>query len=203
MSDSEPGAAERADQQVNPDAAHRTEPTARVQINDRYRYFWLKEVTGVDLTQHCAKSLRGVWRKDLSFAHDRWRDAGMTEPLALDVRFGPADAYYFCGVTDPYVWRRNAHLVFVPDPRKVEPRAYRNNGLTIETLGLSRVSFSEADINPTDPNRLRTEFRTCRNWQFAHWFARRHLEQSGQNANRPEGTIRRSLAVPRPTRTRV
>jgi hypothetical protein len=172
MSNGEPGATEPAAEPAGANATDAAKPIARVHINDRYRYFWLKEVTGVDLTQHCAKSLRGVWRKDLSFAHDRWRDAGMSEPLVLDVRFGPADAYYFCGVTDPYVWRRNAHLVFVPDPNAEEPKVYQHNGLTIETLGLTRVSFSEADINRSDPNKGRFEYRTCRNWQFAHWFAR-------------------------------
>jgi hypothetical protein len=188
MSEEEPGATGPGAEPATVSPTGATGPTACVRVDDRYRYFWLKEVTGVDLTQHCARSLRGAWRKDLSFAHDRWRDAGMTEPLVLSVRFEPADAYYFCGVTDPYVWRRNAHLVFVADPNAVEAKVYRNNGLTIETLGLTRVAFSEADINPTDPNRLMAEYRTCRNWQFAHWFAREHGIVSPSQGRSPGGS---------------
>lgn len=145
-------------------------PQIRVtDIRDRYKFLWVKEISDVDLTQHCARSFVGRWRAEMSHAHDRWRDSGARTPFDYLMTLGRARAYYACGVTDPYVWRKNAHLAFVPDPAAEEWETHSNQGLTVQVRGLSRVSFSAEDVPDTDPRRVRKDFYTCRNWQFAQW----------------------------------
>lgn len=144
---------------------------------DRYAYLWLKEVHGTDLTHHCARALLGRFHNELRDKYDPWRDGLVPyNPFPMEFRLAPAKAYYVCGVTEDFIWSRNAHLAFVPDESEGW-RSHTNQGITVRTLGLSRVTFGESDIDPKDPNRGRREYRTCRNWQFAHWLAARSPKQ--------------------------
>lgn len=151
-------------------------PTIRLQINDRYGYLWLKEVRNVDLTQHCASALVGSYQPQVNAG--RLGADLRHEPINLELsHLAPARAYYLCGVTRPYVWARNAHIAMEPD-ETAGSATFESHGLTVETSGLRRIEFSEADIDPADPNIGRAAYRTCRNWQFAHWLAVNRLGRS-------------------------
>jgi hypothetical protein len=130
-----------------------------VEVHDHYRFLWMKRVTGVDLAQHCQACLLGDWQRGVG---------PELSTLRLDLAPG---VYYLCGVTEPYRWARNAHLAVEWSQGSRE--LHEVEGLTCRLANFRRIRFGEGDIAPDDPNRGRKEFRTCRNWQFAHHLQRR------------------------------
>lgn len=127
-----------------------------MKVEAKFRYLWLKLVTGVNLEEHCAKSLLGEY--DARFSS--------TTKEIDDIELASAPFYYLCGVSVPYVWAKNFHLAFR------EKEGYivevKRNGIHIVIENAEEVTFSEADIPPTDPHIKSKTYRTCRNWQFAH-----------------------------------
>lgn len=138
-----------------------------LQATETYRYLWLKSVTGVDLSQHCARSLKGPYCKGISAR------GGRTQSVELHPTPGLI-AWYLCGVTQhPYRWHDNPHLPLVPAPG-AEGTIMLAGGMTVTYQDAHPVDFSEEDIPPDAEHRLDRAYRTCRNWQFAH-HAHQHL----------------------------
>src|SRR5438128_11221289 len=94
--------------------------------SDGYSSVWLKYVRAVDLTQHCILSLIGERHKAL--------DRGAREQVLRLTEHPPAPAYYLCGVTYPYRWERNVHLLAVPAPGEIHEHIWAGVAMTLYDL---------------------------------------------------------------------
>ncbi len=124
-------------------------------------YLWLKYVTGVDLSQHCAKGLIGAYSKHIK--------ADLSHAENIDLNEAPANIFYLCGVSKPFRWVKNFHLAF--RHKEGETLEFKSNGVHVVIENAERITFSADDIAPDDPNAHKKAYSTCRNWQFAHKIA--------------------------------
>ena len=123
-------------------------------VTGRFKYLWLKSVTGVNLAQHCARSLVGEY----------------IEPEAALTLDG--DIYYLCGVALPFVYKNNFHLAFrrcaggevVAD----------HHGIRVRISDAEELPIDRSYIDPADPHAADRWYNTCRNWWFA-WYAAKIL----------------------------
>ncbi|MCX4749146.1 hypothetical protein OG455_27175 [Kitasatospora sp. NBC_01287] len=132
--------------------------TITVVGEQRYHFLWLKYVTGIDLSQHCARSLHGRYSR-LVKPDTQHADVHLNE-------FSRAIAWYLCGVTTPYRWENNPHLALVEAPG--HRQQLQVHGLAVELDGVKPIEFDGRHIPPDDPNAGDRAFNTCRNWWFAH-----------------------------------
>lgn len=130
-----------------------------MRVSGRFRYLWLKRVTGVNLSVHCARCLRG--------AYDRRVSPGVGELSGADLEPG---VHYLCGVSSPYRWADNFHMAFVDCPGSTATA--RRNGVEVVVSGARELPIDGSCVDASDPNSRRREYATCRNWQFASWLAR-------------------------------
>ena len=131
------------------------------------KFLWLKTVDALDLGVHCARSLVGEYAPRMHKQAER-----------LDFGLPDAPAWYFCGVTDPYVWAHNDHALLLPAPG--ETHEVHTHGYVLELVGAKPQPFGLADVPLHDPYVDVAAYRTCRNWQAAHWLHR--------NLRLPRGT---------------
>lgn len=131
-----------------------------LEVSKNFKYLWLKSVTGVDLTVHCARCLKGEYDNRVNSKIKK------VENIAL-----AGDIYYLCGVSLPYVWSNNFHLAF--EESNGNHFVFENNGVKISVENAKMIYFSDEDIDKTLPQAKRKEFFTCRNWQFANKIMRR------------------------------
>lgn len=126
----------------------------------QYRYLWLKYVTGIDLSRHCARSLHGRYSRHVN-----------AESQDVEVRldeYPHSLAWYLCGVTTrPYRWEDNPHLALEAAPGHTEKLSLQD--LTVTVNGARPIHFDDRHIDPEHPCANRQEFSSCRNWQFAHY----------------------------------
>lgn len=127
-----------------------------INVDGAFRYLWLKGVTGVDLSVHCARCLLGEY--DNRISADTRHASGLVLPNT--------PFHYLCGVSTPYVWARNFYLAFREKKGYIVEVA--RHGIRIVIDDAEEVPFGEADIDPHDPHVHLKAYRTCRNWQFAH-----------------------------------
>lgn len=129
-------------------------------VNAPFRYLWLKRVIGVDLSVHCARCLVGKYMDNIS----------PRNPHTIDIQLDDG-IYYLCGVSMPYNWAKNFHLAFeYAEGSRIE---YASNGISVVIENARALPISESYIDQSDPNAWKKEFRTCRNWQFAHFLNKR------------------------------
>ena len=129
--------------------------------SDYYRIFWLKYVDDVDLSQHCMKSLIGVKSTKVS---PRFRKGVIT----LDE--SNSEYFYLCGVVYPWSWKDNFHCAFRKAEGKEFTYTFRHTEVHIYNAEQIEISPKWIDIwNLFAKNKL---YSTCRNWQFANWFAK-------------------------------
>ncbi|MHA7956273.1 hypothetical protein ACX9I7_00750 [Streptomyces sp. L500] len=117
---------------------------------------WLKYVTGVDLTRHCARSMHGGYSRHVRPELDLMQ-------VQLD-EFEPPIAWYLCGVTRR--WQNNAHLAFEAAPG--ERHELQVQGLHVTLTGGRPIPFDADAVPADDPHADDPKYATCRNWQFAH-----------------------------------
>jgi hypothetical protein len=134
----------------------------KLNLKDNYRYLWLKYVTGVNTTHHCAKGLIGEYSKRI---HKDIKGY-VNEPL--DEQEGKV--YYLCGVTTPYRHQDNLHVAF--KLKEGSSFILQNDKLDIYVENAEVVTFGEYSIDQNHPKANVKEFNTCRNWQFAHEWER-------------------------------
>ncbi len=129
--------------------------------SDYYHILWLKYVEDVDLSNHCMKSLLGVKSRKV---HPQYR-SGL---IKLDE--SNADYFYMCGVVYPWNWSNNFHCAFKRAEGKEFTYSFR--GTTVHVINAEQIPISNKWINPMDALAKNRLYSTCRNWQFANWFAR-------------------------------
>ncbi|RGD59476.1 hypothetical protein DR950_18250 [Kitasatospora xanthocidica] len=171
-------------------------PSITLQAGERkYRYLWLKYITGIDLSRHCAVALHGRYSRHIN---ETTREA----TVELD-EFPHALAWYLCGVTsNPYKWGDNPHLALELAPRHTQDLTVHH--LTVHLDGVRPIPFTDANIPASDPHAGDRAFRTCRNWQFAHYLRARGVPDV--HGDRPRVTTLRpgngqGELIPRPPRT--
>lgn len=130
-------------------------------VQSRFAYLWLKEVIDVDLSQHCAKSLIGSYNTNINASIKHIENLEISDKV-----------HYLCGVAVPYKWNNNFHLAFKYSPGNILD--YVSNGIHVMIQDAEMLPISPDYIDPHDPNIKKKTYRTCRNWQFAHYFAK-HL----------------------------
>lgn len=130
-------------------------------VTRNFRYLWLKSVVGVDLSQHCARSLVGQYNNNISNSIKHLENLEISN-----------EVHYLCGVAFPFNWNNNFHLAF----RYCEGNIleYSSNGVSIKIQDAEMLPISPEYIDDSDPHSRIKSYCTCRNWQFAHYFAK-HL----------------------------
>lgn len=131
-----------------------------IKVHGRFKYLWLKYVTGVDLSVHCARCLKGAYSNKVGTKVTEGKDIPLDE--------AEAKAYYLCGVTMPFNWSKNFHLAFVEEEGSL--LEVSENGIDIVIENARRIDIVPDYINPYDPNAHKKAYSTCRNWQFAYMF---------------------------------
>jgi hypothetical protein len=128
--------------------------------NEVWMYLWLKYVKSIDTSVHCGKCLIGEYSKKIDAQKNHF---------SIELDESDSEYFYLCGVTKPYVWKNNFHLAF----KKSEGKSfkYNFNGTFVEIENAEKIDFSMNDIDWNLPFARKKEYCTCRNWQFANWFA--------------------------------
>ncbi len=125
-----------------------------------WRYLWFKHINGVDLSQHCARCLKGEYNNAISPRVKELHDL----PLESGI-------WYLCGVALPYVWANNFHLAFHDCPGSHV--SVDRLGIHVEIEDAEALPISEEFLHQDDPHIRLKAYRTCRNWQFANWLSDR------------------------------
>ena len=123
----------------------------------KYRYLWLKYVTGFDIREHCARCLIGKYSKMIKF-----RSQGPGAVFEGELNEHEAPYLYLCGVTGK--WANNLHIAFQYCAwDKVE---YEDDNIKVVLDHASRLP-----IEPVKGLSLPSAYTTCRNFQFGyHYF---------------------------------
>ena len=119
----------------------------------RYRWFWIRAVTGFDPRFHCARCLRGRW---LHRTSTPWPADGR-----LVFAFRPGEVAYVCGVTRR--WSDNLHVAIDPWTPGEGAEAPMLGGGVLCIEGGIRL---EIPALPDGWRGLGREFTKCRNFQF-------------------------------------
>lgn len=125
-----------------------------LEVKKKYRYLWLKMVSGINLRVHCARCLLGEYSKAVN-ANER--EFG-------NIELPPRPYYYLCGVRN---YHENIHVAFIEAEGELIEIDDERCHLVIHNA--RRIQFSEEDIDHLRPEAAKREYRTCRNWQFANW----------------------------------
>jgi len=137
-----------------------------------YKILWLRYVNGVDLSNHCMKSLLG---------HNDRRVRGFMRQLPANLRLEESPYYYLCGVDANFVWEKNLHLAFTYSCGSVIE--IDDAFIRCRILNARRLEISNRFIDWSLPQSRNKFFNPCRNWWFANMIARnpgvRHLPQQG------------------------
>lgn len=145
-----------------------TAPTFRVKATGPYWQLWARTVTGIDLSQHCMKSLLGANapRLGAGLPLDSWQSRTFPTLPA------PALAYYICGVSAKNELARNFHLLLVPDEAGYVERSWSWGD--VQVAGARAVEVRPDAIDPRHPKAGNLKYSTCRNWQAAWMLGREH-----------------------------
>jgi hypothetical protein len=118
---------------------------------NRFRYLWLKGVTGFIPDACCAKSLAGKYAKLVPFGPVK-AGASYCGDLPANVPF-----YYLCGVTPQYA--ENLHVAIRPAQGKQVTYSDVNCDVVISDA-------EQVFIKPVESPLASKEQRSCRNYQF-------------------------------------
>lgn len=128
-----------------------------ITVNSTFKYIWLKTVTDVDLSKHCAACLIGEYDSRINPRITHLENIALSDSV-----------YYLCGVSFPFNWANNFHLAFKAS--KGDSVRYESNGISIEIKDAIQLPISQAHVDINHPKAKTKSYNTCRNWQFAHYF---------------------------------
>lgn len=128
-----------------------------LKVKRNYRYLWLKTVTGIDLSKHCAACLKGDYINNIN----------PTVKSIENVVLPESKIYYLCGV-DGY--ETNLHIAFSPCD-KSEVRL-DDDKVSLLISGAKQIEINESLINWDLPQSKYKQYNTCRNWWFANMLSR-------------------------------
>jgi len=137
-------------------------------VNVKYKYpviygfssIWGKYVDGFNNTKHCEPCLIGTRNYDIN------KNIATNTDIIIPLREG--QVFYICGVTYPYVWKNNFHLVVRgKDGATAEGTTFNN--------AIFQVKDAEAIYFDDKPAKekyrhLDYHFTTCRNFQFGVYY---------------------------------
>lgn len=139
-----------------------------LRVENKFRYFWLKYVTGVNLNVHCAGCLKGeysskIHKPEKTSLVETWSNCVLDEH--------DSQIFYLCGVTKKFDWWNNFHLAFQRMPGAVF--TFDIHGVSGE---ISNAKQLEIDISSmyhvNNKNLVNEKFNSCRNWRFANYLHR-------------------------------
>lgn len=134
-----------------------------------YRFFWLMRIAEVDLREHCQRCLIGYKSMVVRTRYFFGRQSPF-EIKDTELEWSPSGKYYMCGVTMPYVWKRNFHLAFGYRPGGIVRKTWP--GIVVELADAEEYYVKQEYMDPTHPRFIEQAYRTCRNAQFAWGFQR-------------------------------
>lgn len=135
------------------------------QIKGVYKIIWLRYVYGVDLSNHCMKSLLG---------HNDSRVRGFMRGF-YNMKLEESKWYYLCGVDVNFRWEKNIHVAFVESPG--QEVFIDNEFIKIHILNARQLPINNSFIDWSLPQSRNKLFNTCRNWWFANMIAKQGAYQ--------------------------
>jgi len=121
---------------------------------------WGKYVDGFDNTRHCIDCLIGERSKDIT------KHIATNTDIIIPLKEGRV--FYICGVTYPYVWENNFHLVVRgKDGAQAEGKMF--NGPVFQVKDAEAVYFDDKPAREKYYH-LGYKFYTCRNFQFGVYY---------------------------------
>lgn len=128
-------------------------------LKGTYKILWLRYIYGVNLNNHCMKSLLG---------HNDARVRGYMRQLQ-NLKLEDSRYYYLCGVDQDFNWYKNLHLAFVRSLGNVIE--LDNEFIKCRIINAMQIPITDKYINWNLPQSRNKLFSTCRNWQFANYLA--------------------------------
>ncbi len=133
-----------------------------LEVKKYNEFFWLRSIRRVDIYRCCAECFIG--QKDNRVYYGTLHKASAY--VDIDVKDDPkAVAYYLCGLSAGFVWRRNTHVAFVPAPG--ETLTVDNDNIRLTITDARRIEFE--GYKPEPRGFFTQKQRTCRNWIFANY----------------------------------
>lgn len=129
-------------------------------VEHKFSSFWLKSVEDVNLNKHCIECLVGK------------RNYQITQESGCTVCLDANKIWYLCGVTYPYRWENNFHLAMEYSPGDIF--TVKRNGVELKVFNAKEIPITDEYIDWDLPQAADRKFNTCRNWQFANYFAKTH-----------------------------
>lgn len=136
-----------------------------LKVESPFRYLWLKYITGVNLSVHCAGCFKGVYSQKINPKITSVQNAELNEC--------ETNIFYLCGVANPYNWNKNFHLAF--KTKEGSMIDYTSNGIHIIIENAEQLPISMDDINTSLKHADQKEYYTCRNWQFANYLRKNNI----------------------------
>lgn len=150
--------------------------------SQKFRWLWMKYVSGVNDAKHCTNCIRGKYGKLLSK-----HNASLNESPRLVLDEQPADSFariYICGVIKKGYpksnYAHNLHAVIRPSPGSSDDFAFENWQLRVNN-GIFELIPAESDL-PLHYQHLPAEFTTCRIFRWAVCSSL-NLSQAGESAD--------------------
>lgn len=121
-----------------------------------YRIIWLRYVDGINLNEHCMKSLLG---------HNDPRVLFRAAALPRNMELEPCRFYYLCGVDENWRYANNLHVAFTP--AESQEIVIDDEFVSLKIKNARRINIVPDYIDWTLPQSADKHYNTCRNWWFA------------------------------------
>jgi len=140
----------------------------RLEIKKPCEFFWLRKITGVDITQCCMKCFFG--ENDNRVFHESRKAPALIEVEIETVSLTPPIAYYLCGLAKNWDYEKNTHIAFNPCENNI--LEVENDQIRLTINGAKQIDFTGYKPNPQ--GFYIKKQRTCRNWIFANYIIDGH-----------------------------
>lgn len=142
----------------------------KLYVKHKPSFTWLKYVRGIDLSQHCARSLVGDYEM-------RWKRFGYPRIPYFGLVLPESPFYYFCAVTNN--WEDNAHVAWMASAGDI--LEVDNEQVHIIVENAKALPISKEYIDWDLPHANEESYNTCRNWWFANYLAKEYFNNTKEN----------------------